>query len=290
MSIPYTEESLRRLQSEEVFILKRFAEICEKYNIGYFVFGGTAIGAVRHGGFIPWDDDTDVAMLWEDYLKLRDVPSEEWGKNLLLCDPGDPNETHAFPYPRIYKTDTIFVPESFGYLKQRKKNNTGKYCKGVWLDIWIYHRFNSLEEIAEVQKKARIYAKEYLYSKMGKDLSAEKGLKRKLLGIAQNMYNIFSNVAFRDPEIRALNNYLGLFKNAGEIATVMDYPYQDWPMRSVMNMDDIFPLKDISFEGITLKMPNNNHKLLTNMYDDYMKIPPVEQRVTHEPEELEFDI
>ena len=63
----YDEETLQKLKTAELNILKDFIAVCEKHNLKYFMCWGTAIGAVRHGGFIPWDDDIDVGMLREDY-------------------------------------------------------------------------------------------------------------------------------------------------------------------------------------------------------------------------------
>ena len=73
----YEPEVLKRLQNEELGILKDFIKICEKYDINYFVMYGTAIGAVRHNGFIPWDDDMDICMLFCSF----------WGRDDLAKTP-----------------------------------------------------------------------------------------------------------------------------------------------------------------------------------------------------------
>ena len=71
----YDEETLKRVQNTEKEILVKFIEICEKYNLKYFAAFGTLLGAIRHRGFIPWDDDIDVGMLRKDYEKfLKDLP------------------------------------------------------------------------------------------------------------------------------------------------------------------------------------------------------------------------
>ena len=145
----YSPEVLKQLQNTEVDMLEVLVRICEKYDIKYFAIYGTAIGCIRHQGFIPWDDDIDVGMLWEDYKKLRAVPKEEWGDSVILCDPSDDNEDHYFPYPRLYRVGTTLVPEAFASLRDRKRNNTGIACNGVWVDIFLFHRFETLEEIRD---------------------------------------------------------------------------------------------------------------------------------------------
>ena len=79
-SKPYDEEILERLHGVQLQILGDLDRVCRKYGIKYFALYGTAIGAVRHGGFIPWDDDIDVGMLREDYdkfihIKIRIIPA-----------------------------------------------------------------------------------------------------------------------------------------------------------------------------------------------------------------------
>lgn len=85
MQYAYKPEELERLKKTEMEVLAAFIEICEKHDLPYFVNGGTAIGAVRHQGFIPWDDDMDVGMLRDDYEKFLQVaPGEIEGKYELM--------------------------------------------------------------------------------------------------------------------------------------------------------------------------------------------------------------
>ena len=74
----YDQETLKKLQKTELGILKDFLRLCEKYHLTYFSFAGTAIGALRHKGFIPWDDDIDVCMPRKDYVKLQKAVRKEF--------------------------------------------------------------------------------------------------------------------------------------------------------------------------------------------------------------------
>ena len=81
----YDNETLNHLRKVELMILEDFIEICEKNNLEYFSYGGTTLGAIRHGGFIPWDDDIDVIMFREDYEKfLTIMENEKSGKYEIL--------------------------------------------------------------------------------------------------------------------------------------------------------------------------------------------------------------
>ena len=85
-NMEYNQETLRKLQKTELEILKDFIKICKKYNLTYFATGGTAIGALRHQGFIPWDDDIDVCMLRKDYERFMEVAPKEMGDRYVFMD------------------------------------------------------------------------------------------------------------------------------------------------------------------------------------------------------------
>lgn len=75
----YDPDVLKKLQKAEIEILKDFDALCDKYSIDYFVCGGTALGGVRHEGFIPWDDDIDIGMTRDDYERFLEVAETEYG-------------------------------------------------------------------------------------------------------------------------------------------------------------------------------------------------------------------
>ena len=238
----YTPEVLRQLQLAEVDMLEVFINICKKYNINYFAIYGTAIGCLRHRGFIPWDDDIDIGMLWEDYVKLRSIPKEEWGDSIILCDPSDDNENHYFPYPRIYKLGTTFLPESFSSVKDRKKNNTGVSYNGIWIDILIFHKFLTIEEMKKAKNKAILLRKQYLYAKKSKVIGMEHGMPRKLLAIVQNVFSKYVNFTQHAPEKTIWEKYMALFANKGDLVTTIDYPHNNCPERTMLKMEEVFPV------------------------------------------------
>lgn len=93
----YDQDTLQHLKQVELDILKDFIKICQKYNLTYFATGGTAIGALRHQGFIPWDDDIDVCMLRKDYDTFMRVAPKEMGDTYIFMD------AHTEPrYPLMF--------------------------------------------------------------------------------------------------------------------------------------------------------------------------------------------
>ena len=124
------DDKLKRIWDVEIDLLEKCKAICRKYNLNYCASSGTLLGAVRHEGFIPWDDDIDVGMLREDYNKLKSAPQEEWGA-LQLVD-GESNVFfHEKVFPRIYKKGTVFESElwkKYTYNKdKRKKTGLNRY-------------------------------------------------------------------------------------------------------------------------------------------------------------------
>lgn len=284
----YPAEVLKKLQSIEVDMLEVFVSICAKYNINYFVTYGTALGCFRHQGFIPWDDDIDVGILWEDYKKLRSVPKEEWGGKIVLCDPLDANENHYYPYPRLYRLGTTLLPDDASSLRDRKRNNTGIACNGLWIDLFIFHRFQSLEEIKRTKERAITLRRKYMYSKKEKVVGMEEGIPRKIIALWENTYSKFVNLTRREPEKRIWQKYESIFEEKGDWITTVDCTYNNCPERTMLKECDLFPLKEARFDRLTVKVPKEANRNLRNIYGDYMKLPPLEKRINHAPTYLDF--
>ena len=121
-------KKLRKVQMVEVEILDEIDRICKKNNIKYFLVGGTLLGAVRHGGFIPWDDDIDLGMLREDYEKFIDIciNSDELDKKYFMHS-DETDSDYWLPFIKIRKNNTTFDE------KVIKNCDTHK---GIYVDIF----------------------------------------------------------------------------------------------------------------------------------------------------------
>ena len=108
----YDSEILKKLQKTELEILKDFVKICDKYNLPYFATGGTAIGALRHQGFIPWDDDIDVCMLRKDYEKFMEVAPQEMGDRYAFMTT-ETEPRYPLMFGKMVKKGTRFVEEAY---------------------------------------------------------------------------------------------------------------------------------------------------------------------------------
>ena len=114
------------VQEKELEIAKEIIKIIEKHNLRYFAIGGTALGAIRHGGFIPWDDDIDIALPRKDYEKLREILPKELPKNLEFLD-YDNVKTNIFLFSKVHDVNTSYIADY--------AENTPDFYTGVFVDI-----------------------------------------------------------------------------------------------------------------------------------------------------------
>lgn len=273
----YEPEVLKKLQQEELVVLKEFVRICNKYDISYFAVFGTNIGIVRHHGFIPWDDDMDFGMLRDDYEKFLKVAPSEIGDHFGLAGPDCDQKFYNF-VSKFYKKGTEF---STIY-------NHGNFEMGINLDIFV---FDALAEDPKLRKKqiryASILRNIYMIKNVNFYVSTvfKKGklLKRLFCGF---MYYLFK-------VIPVTNNFLCKLwkKNAtkyhGQSQTVTQFN-DTMILESALSLDEVKHLIELPFEDIMVKVPQEYDRILHALYGDYMQLPPLEKRQNHYPYRLKF--
>ena len=107
----YKQQQLRRCQLKQLTILEEIDRICRKHHIDYWLDGGTLLGAVRHGGFIPWDDDIDIAMRKEDMERFINIAPSELSKNLTLQYSQNEAQTKE-PITKVRDLNSFYVEKS----------------------------------------------------------------------------------------------------------------------------------------------------------------------------------
>lgn len=269
------ESELKLLQNNGLFILKTLDRICKKYNIQYFALYGTALGAVRHGGFIPWDDDVDVGMLRSEYNKLLLVPKEEWGK-CYLTDPSYDDPAHDKLFPRIYLSGTTLVTKEWFERAGRCKTTEKNYLP-IWLDIFIFDEVHSQKEFYRLFNLSSKYKRRYYYTKFPVRFGASKSIRHKLLFA----YSCFFRLFYSPKRI-----YLKLMKkltiSSGEYICSFS-PWELFDAESTLWLkEEFFPLVEVPFEDILINLPNNYRRVLEKAYGDYMQLPPPEKRQHHD--------
>lgn len=130
----YVDEARKKIWLISLDLLREFDRVCRKHGLRYFIYGGTLLGAVRHHGFIPWDDDIDVAMLREDYSRLLSYADEFTSPYFLQSPKTD--KGYFFSYNKLRNVNTSRVSKTFMY---------EKFCQGMALDIFPFDFCNEYD-------------------------------------------------------------------------------------------------------------------------------------------------
>ena len=137
------QEDIPLIQKNEIKVLENFIKIASKHNLKYFLYGGTLLGAIRHKGFIPWDDDVDVIMPRSDYEIFLKVAKEELPNNMFLqtclTDP-----YYSLPYAKIRKVNTSYIEMT---TRHRKKMVNGVFIDIFPLDEYPYSKLSFFDKI-----------------------------------------------------------------------------------------------------------------------------------------------
>lgn len=263
MKLPNTQALIELEESKkiELEILSYFARFCEEHGLRYFLAYGTLIGAVRHKGFIPWDDDVDVQMPREDYNRLIKIFNDKKEIDYLsLVAPEDKISRHSIV--KIIDTRTVKIEKNIDY-----KNGY------LGIDIDVFPLDGQPDD-------------EGVYSKWYGKLN-----KTYLLHVV-NMLDPAVSIPrrFCVPLVRLFFNKKLLNKKADKLHAA--YPYET--SQYVGSVESAFNSKKnhieknqyenfvmLEFEGHLFRAPCGYDKILSTMYGDYMKLPPEEKQVTH---------
>ena len=257
---PISFEDHKRLQLE---ILENVASFCEKENLEYFLISGTLLGAIRHKGFIPWDDDIDIVMPRESYNRLIKVyNNQSFSDKFYLVNPREPMARHSIV--KIINKKTIKIEPGI------------KYENGyLGVDIDIFPMDGEPEKDVEFlifwKKLNKIYrvfnrftADGALFSFKGKFLNCLIKIiyrnKKNVLDIAEKIHEKFpyENSLFVGPIAHAYNEINNRFK-------------KEWFRDFVM----------VDFEGKKFRAPIDYDAVLRALWKNYMELPPEDQRITH---------
>lgn len=264
-------KKLPQVRKVELEILSVVHQFCIKYNIKYTLAYGTLLGAVRHKGFIPWDDDIDIWMPREDYDKFIELWYNNPVDGYILQTPyNEPEYTQNFT--KIRKDNTTYLQMGEEQLS---------YHKGIFIDIFPLDRIASSKFKTIMQKLDAIFM--MLYSRKYIPPN-EKGLKKMISKIALSVV----------PKSK-YNEMKRKFEIAIIKKSSKDCGYRSFDTFSDLNIasfsSEMFDnLQEIEFEGQFFWAPEESVDILKKQYGDFMKLPPEEDRVwTHHPVFIDFN-
>lgn len=256
---------LEKVQQILLGYLLEIDRICKKYDIKYFLAGGTLLGAIRHHGFIPWDDDADVMMLREDYDRFLAVVQQEMPDNIFLQLPHTEQGNHN-PFTKLRINNTMFATEFTGHFMDMHN--------GIFFDVLSHDQTGNHPWSQKLHLMATMLTRSVVFNKWG-DTDIKGG------GAHPIICKIVDHVKYLIPmpfAEWAQNKCLTFFKNRKT-----DYLY-DGMGRNLKR--GAFPKKwleeavYVDFEGYQFPVPKEYDKYLTYLYGDYMQMIPVSQRRT----------
>lgn len=277
----YEPETLRRLQKLETAMLREFAQICGENHLDWFVSYGTALGAVRHKGFIPWDDDIDICMFRKDFEKFAGIVSQE---------------KYAGRYELISaaNSDAYLVPEAHWQLRgtrfvDRPSLGFQNVDLGIFLDLFILDNLADDPRARRKQKRDCFFRGRLLIVRaLPHPIVPFSGVLGALVSAALWVLH-YLMAAFRVSPRRLYRRYNGACTRFSGVRTeyVANFRVMDIEA-SKLTLDEIYPLKKLPFEDFEVNVVNRYDVSLRRQFGDYMQLPPEEKRHNHCPEILDF--
>ena len=254
---------IREIQQMELGIMEYIHETCQKIGVKYFLAYGSLIGAVRHKGFIPWDDDMDICMLREDYEKLQDY---------LIANPDERYEVMSYKNNLNYVYPFMKVQDNHTYLLEEDVRIDSNM--GIYVDIFPVDGYE--DDVQFKNKMTKLIKKRQLSCYTFKGITNTKSVLNSLLRYVSVIIFYFTNT----------NKYVSQIEELAKSRKVSDYEQVDYLIYKDMNKpvwrrEWLEQVTTGTFEGKEFTIPKNYHEILTSDYGDYMQLPPVEQRVSH---------
>ncbi|MBQ6679119.1 MAG: LicD family protein [Lachnospiraceae bacterium] len=271
------QELLRKLQLTQLEILKEIKRVCEQYGIRFFLDYGTLLGAVRHHGFIPWDDDLDIGMLRDDYERFTRIApgalSEKYELVVAENTPGFP-----FMFGKVMKKDTVY---------QEEKARNCSVPQEIFVDVFPYDRYPQNEKDRRRQGRKIMVLRALIRNKCGYATWIKDG-KTDVVKYIKNLPFRFAAVFFaKDTMVRRYAQEAIRFNrlSSGDYYPQGIPPYGEWilPESSIQN------LVQLQFEDSFFPCPEGYEAYLRNTYGDFMQMPPENERENrHQVMKLDF--
>ena len=263
-NIRYKEVTdISEIQQMELGIMEYIHEVCQKIGVKYFLAYGSLIGAVRHQGFIPWDDDMDICMLRDDYEKLQDY---------LIAHPDERYEVMSYKNNINYVYPFMKVQDNHTYLVEEDVRIDSDM--GIYVDIFPVDGYE--DDQAFKDKMTKIIKKRQLSCYSFKGITNTKSVVNSMIRYISVIIFYFTNT----------NKYVSQIDELAKSRKVENYEQVDYLIYKDMNKpvwkrEWLEQVESGSFEGKEFMIPKHYHEILTSDYGDYMQLPPVEQRVSH---------
>lgn len=254
----------QKIQSKTMAMLTQLADLLNANEIPFFLACGTALGCIRHKGYIPWDDDVDIYIFGTDYPKLREVFAQQDTGNLRLHD-GETVENYPYSFPKVVAADTVLVENGLKHLDYR--------C-GVYIDVFPLINVSENAFVRALQEKRRYFN----YALLRMYYNRYDSTARKCMGSI-----VKALVSPRRVQKALYRQYI----RQGDEQHIIDAG--TFGTQAFMPKEWFTETKQLPFESAMMPVPADCEAYLAHYYGDYMQLPPEEQRVSnHDFAVLEF--
>lgn len=269
----YQKKTLRKLQLTELEVLLAIDAVCKENAITYFLDSGTALGAKRHAGFIPWDDDIDIGMPREDYNKFLRVAPTALGDDFTVANPQNDIRLAGL-FTKVWKNGTKFFTD---------ETIDAGIDQGVFVDIFPYDRVASDRHDRKVQLQSCLKWQSISYLYHSKSIKVpHKGIlglaEREGCRVVHTLLNTFSN----PKKIR--NEFFEFATKAKDDSASHELACMNYTRQGTFPASVLLPPVLLEFEGHSFPVPADIERYLCILYGStWNKLPPEDQRANHAP-------
>lgn len=250
--------NIEELKSLQLQILDDIHTFCIKHKLRYFLAYGTLIGALRHQGYIPWDDDIDIMMPRPDYDKFIELYNQKDSPFRIVCL--ENNNDYDLPFGKVHDSRTLMVESMYN----------SKPTYGVYIDLFPLDGYSDAKTVLKAQRLRNI-------------LNVKKAKLGKGRGFIKDCAIFFAKIMLIGTSVRKILLKMNKLARKEKYETADRVGYITCLGRGESN---IFPKKYFSntilsaFEGREYCIPSNSHEILTSIYGDYMQVPNEEERIS----------
>lgn len=267
------QDVLRKVQLIQLEMAKEVKRVCDENGIRYFLYRGTFLGAVRHHGFIPWDDDMDIGMLRADYEKFCRIAPQKLGSEYCFQN-WHTDENYALPFGKVRKRNTVFVEAKCARLPEN----------GIYIDIY------PLDFAPEGEKQRKALARKLLHLfrvKLMKSgytpwMEDDRILWKKRIGYL--VYQALATFVSQEVLVRKYEALVAAVPASGTV-----YEQSALPIAYYFDASLFREMADYPFEDTVFAAPRQYDAFLSTLYGDYMCLPPADKRENrHQIQELDL--
>lgn len=254
---------LSPLQKKLLDMLRWFDQFCRDNNLNYYLLGGTMLGAARHQGFIPWDDDIDVGLFREDYEKFITLMENSVKENKYIVEaPNSKNDDFCYPYAKIYDISTTLI-----------ENYNIPLKRGIFIDVFPLDYLGNGEKDCKVKYKPIKNLYNFYLSRVASISSHRSWYKNFAILLLKNIPFI-NNRQLRIKLDKKCNCTNKVYTWGGNLLG-------NWGLKEIMPVSIIGKPKLYNFENLEVYGVENYDEYLTYLYGNWRKLPPKEKQVTH---------